>query len=171
MRFDSNLAWSAGLLILVLFSACDDKTGTDKSAKSNGGAQAETGHSHGDGDELVWEVKEKLGDSKLDVWWGHHGNHFHGGDKIEPAVAILSDGKPFADAKVFNSIVDADDPTKVLVEEVSTVFEPQTPEEPAHYAQGELTIPSTATTCVIRFRVEIDGQSEHVRDVKVIIGH
>ena len=68
MRFDSNLAWSAGLLILVLFSACDDKTGTDKSTKSNGGAQAETSHRHGDGDELVWEVKEKLGDSKLDVW-------------------------------------------------------------------------------------------------------
>lgn len=169
MGYNTILTLPFVVLILVLFSACDNETAKNQPAKPNAGSP--TGHSHEKGDELVWEVKEKLGDSKLDVWWGHHGNHFHGGDEIEPAVAILSDGKPFADAKVFNSIVDADDPSKVLVEEVATVYEPETPEEPAHYAQGALMIPSTATTCVIRFRVVIDGQSEQMRDVKVNIGH
>ena len=167
MRSLSNLAWLVSLLFVISFSACDSQSET----KPNDGTSDSAGHSHDEDDELVWEVKEKLGESNFEVWWGHHGNHFHAGDKIEPAVAILNDGKPFADAKVFNSIVDADDPGKTLVQEVAMVYEPETPEEPAHYAQGELTIPATATSCVIRFRVEIDGQPEHIRDVTVNIGH
>ena len=170
MRSNLVLTWPIIALILVLCSACEQEQATNKPAQSNAGSQVAE-HSHDEADKLVWEVTEKLGESKYDVRWGHHGNHFHSGDKIEPAVSIMLEGKPFAEAKVFNSIVAAVDSSEVLVDELPTVYEPKTADEPAHYAQGALMIPSTATSCVLRFRVEIEGQPAHIRDVTVNTGH
>jgi len=55
-------------------------------------------------------------------------------------VAITRNGEPVSDAKVFNSLMSADGET-ALADEVPTVFEPTTEEEPAHFAQGLLPIP------------------------------
>lgn len=63
------------------------------------------------------------------------------GQEVEPAVSITRGSQPVSDAQVFNSLLSADG-TTILAEEVATVFEPTTPEEPAHYAQGGLAVPA-----------------------------
>lgn len=51
----------------------------------------------------------------------------------EPPVSITRDGKAVADAKVFNSLISADG-TEVVRQEVATVYEPESADEPAHDA-------------------------------------
>ena len=128
-------------------------------------------HVHEHGDELVWKVKEKVGDTNIEIWLGHHGTHFHGGDSIEPAVVIAKDGKALADAKVFVQLADPNSVKDVLTEETATVFEPETEEEIAHYAQGKLKLPADATKCLIRCRIEIPAMDEISRDVSMDVGH
>jgi hypothetical protein len=60
------------------------------------------------------------------------------------------------DSYVYNSLWSEDGKT-LLAEDVRTIYEPPTAEEPAHYAQGELNIPSDAKNVVIRFRVMLSG--------------
>ena len=158
----------ASLAVLIMIAGCQGPADT-----AENGTSAEADHWHEPGDELVWESKEKLGDLGIDLWLGHHGDHFHAGDKIEPSVAIMKDGKPLADAKVFNQLVDPDDPEKTITEEVATVYEPETEEEIAHYAQGDLKIPADAESkgCVIRFRIEIPEAESLTRDIEVKVGH
>ena len=153
------------LAILMLIAGCQNAETAEK------GKSAEHEHTHEPGDELVWEFKEKLADTGIDLWLGHHGDHFHAGDKIEPSVAIMKDGKPIADAKVYNQLVDPDDATKTITEEVATVYEPETEEEIAHYAQGDLELPLTAEGCVVRFRIEIPEAESLTRDMEVKVGH
>ncbi len=50
----------------------------------------------------------------------------------------------------------------MLAEEVRTTYEPPTVEEPAHYAQGNLNIPSDVKNVVIRFRVVLPGDAGEV---------
>ena len=111
----------------------------------------EHGHSHSGDDALVWEgePKEHAG---MTIKLGHHGSHLRAGEEVEPAVSITKDGKPVADVKVFNALVTKDGAT-VLAKEVATIYEPETPEEPAHYAQGGLKIPADAKEVAIRFRI------------------
>ena len=108
-------------------------------------------HEHGEDDALIWlgEPREVEG---LLIRLGHHGKHLHAGETVEPAVSITRDGETVTDAKVFNSLVSADGST-ALCDEVATVFEPETTDEPAHYAQGSLSIPQQAKQFVIRYRV------------------
>ena len=108
-------------------------------------------HSHGDDDALVWRGEPRTY-AGLEIQLGHHGKQLHAGEEVEPAVSITHDGQPVSDAKVFNSLLSADDKT-VLAEEVATIFEPTTEEEPAHYAQGTLSIPKGVDKVVIRFRI------------------
>ncbi len=97
---------------------------------------------------------------------GHHGKHLHAGEEVEPAVSIMRDGKPVDDAKVFNALLSADGQT-VLAEEVATVYEPTTEEEPAHYEQGALAIPKNVKKVVIRFRIVLAGEEAKTFDVSV----
>ena len=60
----------------------------------------------------------------------------------------------------------------MLAKEVRTTYEPPTVEEPAHYAQGNLNIPSDAKDVVIRFRVVLPGVAGEVSyDLPVSIEH
>ncbi len=125
------------------------------------------GHVHGDDDALVWEGEPKEhGD--LQIKLGHHGKHLHAGEEVEPAVSITRDGSPVSDAKVFNALVSADGQT-VLAEEVATVYEPTTEDEPAHYAQGALSIPKDVKKVIIRFRIAPAEGDEATFDVSVMV--
>lgn len=123
------------------------------------------GHSHGEDDALVWEgePKEHAG---LVIKLGHHGKHLHAGEEVEPAVSITRDRKDVSNAKVFNALVSADGKA-ILVEEAPTVYEPETPEEPAHYAQGGLMIPANAEAVAIRFRIIAPDAEEVTYDVPI----
>jgi len=125
------------------------------------------GHSHGADDALVWEGKP-VDHAGTTILLGHHGKTLHAGEEVEPAVSITRDGKPVTDAKVFNSLVSADGET-VLAEEVATVFEPTTEDEPAHYAQGALAIPKDVKKVAIRFRVVLAGEEAKTFDVPVTV--
>ncbi len=127
----------------------------------------EHGHSHGEDDALIWEgvPREHAG---LQIKLGHHGKHLHAGEDVEPAVSIERDGQPVSDATVFNALVSADGET-VLVEEVATVYEPTTEQEPAHYAQGGLAIPKDVTEVIIRFRIAPADADDVTFDVQVTV--
>lgn len=107
-------------------------------------------HSHGADDALVWEGEPKV-HLGFTIKLGHHGKQLHAGADVEPAVSITHNGETVADAQVFNALLSADG--KVLAKEVATIYEPTTEDEPAHYAQGALSIPKGVTKVVIRFRI------------------
>lgn len=116
-------------------------------------------HSHTGDDALVWE--QDVEHAGYVIKLGHHGEHLHAGEEVEPAVSIEKDGEPVADAQVFNALASADG-AAVVADEVATVYEPPTAEEPAHYAQGGLTIPAGADKVVIRFRILLPGDGGEV---------
>ena len=110
-------------------------------------------------------------DTGYEIWLGYHGNHFHGGDKIEPAIAITKDGQSVDSAQVFTSLVNADD-AESAPGEVSTVYEPATDAEIAHYAEGELSIPADAKEVTIRYRLTIPVLPDEItREIPVTVGH
>jgi hypothetical protein len=118
-------------------------------------------------DALVWN--KEVGEQDFKISLGHHGSTLLAGSKVEPAVQITREGKPVADAKVFNALLDADGKT-ALVEEVATVYEPPTTDEPSHYAQGSLKIPSGTRQAVIRYRIVLpEGKGEHTYDVPATV--
>ncbi|MDA1166274.1 MAG: hypothetical protein O3B13_24525 [Planctomycetota bacterium] len=125
------------------------------------------GHSHGEDDALVWEG-QPVAHAGTQLLLGHHGKTLHAGKEVEPAVSITRDGKPVSDAKVFNALLSEDGQT-VLAEEVTTVYEPTTEDEPAHYAQGALAIPKDVKKVVIRFRVVLAGEEAKTFDVPVTV--
>ena len=163
----------AAATTLGLFSGCNrtaDTTAADGAAvaPADSTSSEKTPHTHGDADLLVWESKEKIEGTELEIWFGHHGNHFHLGDEIEPAVAIMRGGNAYADAMVFNAMVNPADENKLIGQEMATVYESETADEIAHYAQGELVIPYQGTEFAIRYRVVLpDLDREITRDVKV----
>jgi hypothetical protein len=121
------------------------------------------GHTHAEDDALVWLQKQN--EQGYDIAVGHHGVTLLAGRKVEPAVQITREGKPVADAKVFNALL-AEDGKTVLSEEVPTVYEPPTGEEPSHYAQGPLEIPGGTRSVVLRYRIVLpDGKGERTVDV------
>ncbi|MFT7640854.1 MAG: hypothetical protein ACI9G1_002598 [Pirellulaceae bacterium] len=154
-------------LVLILLALT---LGCGPAAEPEGNGETDP-HLHEAGDDLVWEVKQKIVDSEFEIWLGHHGNHFHADDPIEPAISITKSGEAYADAKVFNVMVDPNDPEKTLGEEIATVYEPATEDEIAHYAQGELKIPSGATKFVIRYRIVIADRADHIVDVPGAVDH
>jgi len=132
----------------------------------------EHGHDHGDAhhhegdDTLVWQ-RQDIQHAGYVISVGHHSKVLHAGEQVEPAVSISRDGQPVSNAQVFNSLWSADGKI-ALVEEVPTVYEPPTAEEPAHYAQGGLKIPSDAKNVVIRYRIVLPaGGPETSYDVAV----
>ena len=118
-------------------------------------------------DSLVWEG-EPRDLNGLQIKLGHHGKLLHAGEDVEPAVSITLDGKPVSDAEVFNALIDADGET-VLAKEVSTIYEPTSEDEPAHYAQGSLAVPKNVTKVVMRFRVIPSGTDGVTFDVPIAV--
>ena len=58
----------------------------------------------------------------------------------------------------------------VLAEEVGTVYEPPSGNEPSHYAQGMLKIPSGTREAVLRYRIVLpEGKGERTYDVPVAV--
>lgn len=131
----------------------DDHHGHDHSGEEHGHK-----HDHAGDDALIWKGKPQEHDG-LQILLGHHGEHLHAGEAVEPAVSIMRDGKPVSDARVYVSLRSADGRTE-LAKEVATVFEPTTESEPAHFAQGELTIPKDTNKFVISYRLEIPETEE-----------
>lgn len=150
-----------GTLVLQI----NGKSYRGKLTHEHEGGHGHAGHAHGEDDALVWrgEPREHAG---LQVQLGQHGKHLHAGEAVEPAVAITRDGQPVSDAKVFNSLLSEDGET-VLAEEVATIFEPTTKDEPAHYAQGELLVPKGSSKVVIRYRIATADGDEATFDVPV----
>jgi hypothetical protein len=84
-------------------------------------------------------------------------------------VQITRDGKPVADAKVLNSLVETNGKT-MLAEEVATVYKPPSSDEPSQYAQGALKIPPGTREAVLRFRIILpEGKGERTLDVPVVV--
>ncbi len=123
------------------------------------------GHSHAGDDALVWR-REDVQEGDYAIALGHHGKELHGGAAVEPAATVTKGGEAVPDAKVFNALVAADG-EKVLAAEKPTVYEPATADEPAHYAQGPLTVPQDAKKVVLRYRVVLPGAGEKTYDVPV----
>ncbi len=119
-------------------------------------------HPHEGDDALVW-VEKDFEHAGASISLGHHGEHVHAASMLEPSVMIMHEGEPVADAQVFNCLVSADG-NAVIDEEVATVYEPESENEPAHYAQGKLHVPKG----VVRFRIVLAGESEDLtRDMTV----
>ena len=124
-------------------------------------------HHHADDDTLVW--RKETSEQGYDIALGHHGVMLLAGADVEPAVQITREGKPVADARVFNVLLAADGQTE-LADEAPTVYEPRTSEEPAHYAQGALKIPAGTREAIIRYRIVLPaGKGERTFDVPVTV--
>jgi hypothetical protein len=114
-----------------------------------------SGHTHTDADKLVW-VKKDIDANGFRITLGHHGDHFHFGDTIEPAVMITKDGEIIADAEIQNCLISNDSTT--VTEKIPLVFETETSDEPAHYAQGNLKIPADQGPVQILFTIKLPGE-------------
>lgn len=125
-------------------------------------------HQHEGDDALVWGRSDiKQADYAISL--GHHGKVLHAGESVEPAVSITRDGKPVSEVQVYNSLW-SEDGKNLLAKEIPTIYEPTTEEEPAHYAQGDLNIPSDAKNIVIRYRIVLPADAgEASYDLPVVI--
>ena len=137
--------FSALLLTIIGASGCT-RTASESSIEQ---ATAESS--------AVW-LEEDLEFAGMTIAFGHRGRHVKAGDWLEPIVAITKDGKPLADAMVFNQLVASDDQSTIS-DEVATVFEPASSGTPACYAQGKLQLPGEVRSVAVRVRIvlpEID---------------
>ena len=171
MSYQSTLAFVCVSLIALVIG-CSQKSSEskkEKSAKSTGENHAES-HEHGDDDKLVW-VKKDIAIGPYQVTLGHHGDHFHYGEEIEPAVMITKDGKDVGDATIQNCLITASD-SKVVAEKKDLKYEPKTEHEPAHYAQGNLVIPKDKNKFQIQFTINLPGDTkEHVHAIDFEVAH
>ncbi len=149
-------------LITVFVAGCGETSPPVNTEATEGGPT----HSHEGGDELVW-VGEDIEHDGFVLKLGHHGDHWHAGEAVEPAVSITRDGEAVPDAKVFNSLVSADG-METVGAEIATIYEPETDDEPAHYAQGNLKLPEESNQVIIRFRIALPGvDDELTRDMTI----
>lgn len=146
------------ILVWVTLTGCGDNGSDTTAPVVNQKDQEDEPHEHSDADKLVWS-KENIEEGEYRISLGHHGAHFHVGDRIEPAAIVTKAGQDVSDALVHCSLVASDKET-VLVEEAATVFEPKTTAEPAHYAQAEFQIPKDAKKFIIRFKISLPGVDE-----------
>ena len=124
-------------------------------------------HGHAHDDALMW--RKEISEQGYDIALGHHGTSLLAGGDVEPAVQVTREGEPVADAQIFNVLL-AVDGTTVLAEEVATVYEPPTGDEPPHYAQGALKIPAGTREAIIRYRIVLpEGKGERTFDVPVAV--
>ncbi len=156
-----QLSCLAGLICLCMVSGCEPANPVGRSPKQTGSSSTSgpaVAHSHAGNDVLNWQRREIDIEGYL-ITIGQHGDHFHGGDLIEPAAMITQNGEVVEDAVVRVSLVSTVDET-MLAEEEKTIFEPATQSEPAHYAQCKMQIPIRTEKFLIRFRIELPGIKE-----------
>lgn len=169
MRFKLPMTVLLGLAIAFVGGCGESDPPEDEGTGDQTAAEQPTAghpHTHEGGDELVW-VEEDFEHEGFVLALGHHGKHLHAASFVEPAVSITRDGEAVADAKVFNSLLAADG-EEVIREEVPTIYEPETEDEPAHYAQGKLHMPKGSAQFIIRFRIELPGvEDELTRDITI----
>ena len=122
-------------------------------------------HDHG-ADELHWGKKD-LEHEGFVISLGHHGNHWHDGDQIEPAAMLVKDGKNIGDAKLTCQLVDGETAIDTPAE---MIFEPKTDSEPAHYAGAKLTFPSEKEF-LVKFEITLPGGETYSDSIKVRCGH
>lgn len=103
----------------TVLGVIDGKPSQGEFSESDAAAGHSHSHSHSGDDPLVWEGEPKS-HAGLVIKLGHHGQHLHAGEEVEPAVSITRDGEAVSDAKVFNALVSANGKT-ALAEEVPTV--------------------------------------------------
>lgn len=169
MRIKRRTSMSCMVVILLAVGGCggpgDDGDNQSNSVFNENGEDAHGhDHAHTGADKLHWSEKG-LAVEGFEIVLGHHGNHFHRGDTIEPAVMITQDGNDVGDAKISNCLVSADDGS-VVVDKVDLVYEPKTDHEPAHYAQGNLEIPKGDGKLQIQFSIILPGsEKEHVHNI------
>lgn len=115
---------------------------------------------------LAWVEKDIVHEgTKISL--GHR-SHPHNAERwLEPVATISRDGKPVANAMVFNSLLAADG-SQVVVEEVATVYEPPAGESPGLYAQGKMKLPPASSPSVVHFRIVFpDSEQEWTRDIEL----
>jgi hypothetical protein len=172
MRFPTSIPGAALVLSTsVWLTGCGESDSTTTTAPTDSGTHADHddadhaghddadhGHGHGhDGDDaLVWGSTVEHAGFQLQL--GHHSTKLFARSRIEPAVGISKDGAAVGDAQVFNALVATADGA-VLAAEVPTVYKPESADEPAHYAQGGLSVPANATDGIIRFRIVFPGDA------------
>lgn len=117
---------------------------------------------------LFW-VQSDIHEGDFVLSLGHRRQTLRGGEELKPVVRVVKDANDVAEAVVHNSLV-AEDRETVLVEERPTVFKPQTGDEPGHYAEGNLQIPTDAEKFLIRFRIQLpDSDFESQYDMECAV--
>ena len=169
MKSQSVLRFVFSVVVLGLGTGCDSTGDRNNSSNLTEAERLEIAelHQHGYADALHWPKKD-VEHSEFSVSFGHHGNHWHGGEQIEPAVAIARQGKDIGDAKVVCQLLDGDVAIG-LAEDM--VFEPKTDEEPAHYAGAKLTFPENEKNYLVRFEILLDGSEKISETIEVRCGH
>jgi hypothetical protein len=149
-------------------SATDESAPEQAATQTTNETEAEHGHSHEGGDELVW-AREGMEHNEYILNLGHHGVRVLAGHDLESAVSIQRNGTDVDDAEVFISLLSVED-EQTLAKEVGTIYEPKTDAEPAHYAQGKLPVPEGLERIIIRYRIKFpQPSSEKTFDVPVTV--
>ena len=155
-----TLLLSSFMILLLLQIGCDTPPVVD--------ASDDRVHVHGGADALHWPKQNVEHDGYL-ISLGHHGNHWHAGDKIEPAVSIVKSGEDIGDAKIVCQLVDGD---KLIGSAVEMIFEPKTEAEPAHFAGAKLEFPAEEKMFSVKFEVAITGSAKTFTEtIEVSSGH
>ena len=161
-----KLALLSFFSLTMLIGCQGDDSG--KKDKEKEATEKNEGHKHGDDDALYWPKRDVKHEGFV-ISLGHHGNHFHGGDKLEPAVAISQGDVDVSAASMTCQLMDGE---TAIGDPVAMVFEPKTEEEPAHYAQGELEFPKEEKTYQVHFVVNLPGVEAPYKDsIDVLCGH
>ena len=152
-----------GVMTVSLQTGCQPETVPDTVTET-----IDAGHHHGDADALHWP-KENIKHNDFMISLGHHGNHWHGTENIEPAVAVSKAGEDIGDLKVSCKLMDGD---KEVLPYTAMIFEPKTEEEPAHYAGATLTFPKEEKEYQVQFEIQFEGSDEaFTRTISVNCGH
>lgn len=153
-------------ILLSLQAGCGSTTQTDNLAEEV--AALRDAHVHGDADALHWPKKD-VEHSGFEISLGHHGNHWHGGEQIEPAVAIVKGGEDIGDAKMTCQLFDGEN---AIESPVDMIFEPKTEAEPAHFAGAQLTFPTEEKKYLVKFEINLPGEEGSFSDtIEVTCGH
>lgn len=158
--FQGGLLMIVSLVVGACSSTVDESPPKQDANEITNDAEDEHGHSHEGGDELVW-IGEPREHNGYTLKLGHHGIRVLAGHDVEPAVSIQREGADVEDAEVFISLISVEE-EQTLADEVSTVYEPKTDAEPAHYAQGKLPVPEGAERVVIRYRIKFPQENSDV---------
>ena len=111
---------------------------------------------HRDG-QVVW-VEKGIAHEDVVIDFGYRNEVADGVRWIEPVAVITRDGKPVANAMVFNSLASAGGGS--VTEEVATRYTPSPDSDTAWYAQGKLLLSDDTAECAVRFRIVLPSSQQ-----------